>query len=64
MKSPCRNCKYLGRDKNHDGCINCPERIVFVMRQDPSIGNPGNDMGAELRLLHQKLNLVISMLES
>ncbi len=30
MKSPCRNCEHINRDKNHPGCVNCPERSRFL----------------------------------
>ena len=30
MTSPCRNCEHINRDKNHPGCVNCPERSRFL----------------------------------
>lgn len=30
MKSPCRDCEFLGEDKNNDSCIKCEKRIEYV----------------------------------
>lgn len=30
MRNPCRNCKYLHKDKNGEVCLNCPARLEYV----------------------------------
>ncbi len=29
-KSPCLKCPHKGRDKNHEGCTKCEDRLAFI----------------------------------
>jgi transposase-like protein len=56
QKSPCITCDHKDRDKNHDGCMRCPERAAYVSGTQFGGGVPermlrtGNVPGSEVKM--------------